>query len=80
MPEKKFEIDMTPSWGFVARSILALLDCNTNINTSKIAKKHNTRQHIKSQLDDMSRVADEYVKVAKSGVLVDFSKPVKENK
>ena len=65
MPEKKFKIDMTPSWGFVARSILALLDYNTNINTSKIAKKHNTRQNIKSQLDDMSRVADLYVELAK---------------
>ena len=58
-------IDMTPSWGFVAELILALLDCNTNINTSKIAKKHNTRHNIKLQLDDMSRVADLYVKLAK---------------
>ena len=65
MPEKKFKIDMTPSWGFVARTILALLDCNTNINTSKIAKKHNTRQNIKGQLDEMSRVADLYVELAK---------------
>ena len=65
MTEKKFEIDMTPSWGFVARSILALLDYNTNINTSKIAKKHNTRQNIKGQLDEMSRVADLYVELAK---------------
>ena len=65
MSSKTQGIDMTPSWGFVAELILALLDCNTNINTSKIAKKHNTRQHIKGQLDDMSRVADLYVELAK---------------
>ena len=61
----KFEVDMTPSWGFVAGIILALLDTNTNINTSKKATENNTRQHIKEQLDDMSRVADLYVKLSK---------------
>jgi len=65
MTDKKFEIDMTPSWGYIAELILAMLDCNTNINTSKKATKHNTRQHIKGQLDDMSRMADLYVKLAK---------------
>ena len=59
------KIDMTPSWGFVADLILAMLDCNTNINTGKKATKNNTRQHIKGQLEDMSRVADLYVKLAK---------------
>ena len=65
MSSKTQGIDMTPSWGFVAELILAMLDCNTNINTSKIAKKHNTRQNIKGQLDEMSRVADLYVELAK---------------
>ena len=51
-------IDMTPSWGFVAELILAMLDCNTNIDSK-------TRTNIKGQLDDMSRVADLYVKLAK---------------
>ena len=58
MTEKKFEIDMTPSWGFVAGLILAMLDCNTNIDSK-------TRTNIKGQLDDMSRVADLYVELAK---------------
>ena len=58
MPEKKFKIDMTPSWGFVARLILAMLDCNTNIDSK-------TRTNIKGQLTDMSRVADLYVELAK---------------
>ena len=57
------KIDMTPSWGFIAELILAMLDSNTNINTGKIAKKHNTRHNIKLQLEDMSRVADAYVEL-----------------
>ena len=55
---KKFEVDITPSWGFVAESILALLDCNEDISGY-------SRTYIKSQLSDMSRVADLYVKLAK---------------
>ena len=51
-------IDMTPSWGFIAELILAMLDCNTNIDSK-------TRHNIKLQLTDMSRVADLYVKLAK---------------
>ena len=58
MPEKKFEIDMTPSWRFVAELILAMLDCNTNIDSK-------TRTNIKGQLTDMARVADLYVELAK---------------
>ena len=58
MPEKKFKIDMTPSWGFVAELILAMLDYNTNIDSKTITI-------IKGQLVDMSRVADLYVKLAK---------------
>jgi len=55
---KMTQIDMTPSWGFVAELILAMLDCNTNIDSK-------TRHNIKLQLTDMSRVADLYVKLAK---------------
>jgi len=58
MTDKKFEIDMTPSWGYIAELILAMLDCNTNIDSK-------TRHNIKLQLTDMSRVADLYVKLAK---------------
>ena len=58
MSKKKFKIDMTPSWGFVAELILAMLDYNTNIDSK-------TRTNIKGQLVDMSRVADLYVKLAK---------------
>ena len=58
MSSKTQGIDMTPSWGFVARLILAMLDCNTNIDSK-------TRTNIKGQLDDMSRVADLYVELAK---------------
>ena len=58
MSSKTQGIDMTPSWGFVAELILALLDCNTNIDSK-------TRTNIKGQLDDMSRVADLYVELAK---------------
>ena len=47
-------IDITPSWGFIAELILAMLDFNTNIDNE-------TRQNIKLQLTDMSRVADLYV-------------------
>ena len=49
---------MTPSWGFIAELILAMLDCNTNIDSK-------TRHNIKLQLTDMSRVADLYVKLQK---------------
>jgi len=55
---KMTKIDLTPSWGFVAELILAMLDCNTNIDSK-------TRHNIKLQLTDMSRVADLYVKLAK---------------
>ena len=58
MSSKTQGIDMTPSWGFVAELILAMLDCNTNIDSK-------TRTNIKGQLDDMSRVADLYVELAK---------------
>ena len=58
MKNEKFSVDMTPSWSFVAGLILAMLDCNTNINNK-------TRTNIKSHLDDMSRVADLYVELAK---------------
>jgi|TARA_R100000501_G_C2545871_1_gene62662 hypothetical protein len=58
MKKKTFEIDMTPSWGFVAELILAMLDCNTNINSK-------TRHNVKMQLEDMSRVADAHVKLIK---------------
>ena len=49
---------MTPSWGFIAELILAMLDCNTNIDSK-------TRHNIKLQLEDMSRVADAYVELQK---------------
>jgi len=56
MSSKTQGIDMTPSWGFIAELILAMLDCNTNIDSK-------TRHNIKLQLEDMSRVADAYVEL-----------------
>ena len=51
-------VDIAPSWNFIAHLILAMLDCNTNINSK-------TRSNIKEQLLDMSRVADAYVDLKK---------------
>ena len=56
MSNETRQVDMTPSWGFVAELILAMLDCNTNIDSK-------TRHNIKIQLTDMSRVADAHVKL-----------------
>ena len=58
MPKKTFEVDITPSWNFISELILAMLDCNTNIDSK-------TRHNIKIQLNDMSRVADLYVNQTK---------------
>ena len=58
MKNETFNVDITPSWNFVARLILAMLDCNTNIDSK-------TRSNIKEQLLDMSRVADAYVDLKK---------------
>ena len=58
MTNKIFEVDITPSWRFVSKLILAMLDCNTNIDSK-------TRHNIKIQLNDMSRVADLYVNQTK---------------
>ena len=58
MSKKGFKVDITPSWSFVSELILAMLDCNTNIDNK-------TRHNIKIQLDDMSRVADLYVEHTK---------------
>lgn len=55
---KNEKIDITLAWGFVAQSILALLDCNTNI-------KSKDREHVRSLLVDMARVADTAVELYK---------------
>tara|TARA_Y100001970_G_C13568480_1_gene525015 strand:- start:48 stop:251 length:204 start_codon:yes stop_codon:yes gene_type:complete len=52
------KIDISLSWGFMAQSILAMLDCNTNI-------KPKDRENIRQILVDMSRVADMMVETNK---------------
>ena len=52
------KIDISLSWGFMAQSILAMLDCNTNI-------KPKDRETIRQILVDMSRVADMMVEMNK---------------
>ena len=52
------QIDITPSWNFVAQGILAILDCNTNI-------KPKDRANIKGLLLDMSQASDQLVDLMK---------------
>jgi len=55
---KTEKIDITLSWSFVGQSILALLDCNTNIKTQD-------REHVRGLLVDMAGAGDTGVDACK---------------
>jgi len=55
---KTEKIDITLSWSFVGQSILALLDCNTNI-------KPEDREFVRGQLVDMAGAGDKGVDACK---------------
>ena len=55
--DNTFEIDITPSWGYVAKSLLALIQINYKADVNKADYKA-----LKEQLTQMSQVADAHVK------------------
>ena len=59
-----FEIDLSISWCFVAKSIMAVVESHAK----KSFIKSEARDEVKKQLFHMSQVADEYVAKMKEGV------------
>ena len=55
--DNSFKIDITPSWGYVAKSLLALIQINYKADINKADYKA-----LKEQLTQMSQVADAHVK------------------
>ena len=58
-----FEIDLSISWCFVAKSIMAVVESHAK----KSFTKGKARDEVKKQLFHMSQVADEYVAKMKEG-------------
>ena len=61
--DKSFEIDLSISWCFVAKSIMAVVESHAK----KSFIKSEARDEVKKQLFHMSQVADEYVAKMKEG-------------
>ena len=61
--DKSFEIDLSISWCFVAKSIMAVVESHA----TKSFTQSEARDEVKKQLFHMSQVADEYVAKMKEG-------------
>ena len=61
--DNTFEIDITPSWGYVAKSLLALIQINYKADINKADYKA-----LKEQLTQMSQVADRCVAMDKAKI------------